>query len=59
MKDAVKSAVIALIRAGEAVRTAPPSGTGARVVVVEALKPYLKTDKDGSENDNLGGLPTY
>jgi hypothetical protein len=59
MKDTVKSAVIALIRAGETVSTAPPSGTGARVLVVEALKPYLKTDKGGTEADNLGNLPTY
>jgi hypothetical protein len=59
MKDTVKSAVIALIRAGETVSTAPPSGTGARVLVVEAFKPYLKTDKGGTEADNLGNLPTY
>ncbi|MBC8074126.1 MAG: DUF3892 domain-containing protein [Deltaproteobacteria bacterium] len=58
-KDIQKSAVIALMRDGEAVSTAPPTGTGARVSVVEAMKPYLKTDKNGTEADNLGGLPTY
>jgi len=58
-KDMTKSAVIALIRGGEAISTAPASGTGARVVVVDAIKPYLKTDKNGTEADNLGGLPTY
>jgi phage-related minor tail protein len=58
-KDTAKSAVIALIRAGEAVRTAPPSGTGARVVVVDAAKPFLKTDQNGTEADDLGGLSTY
>jgi hypothetical protein len=58
-KDMQKSAVIALIRDGEAVSTAPPTGTGARVRVVDAQKPYLVTDKNGTEADNLGGLPTY
>ncbi len=32
---------------------------GARVLVVDAIKPYLKTDKNGTEADNLGNLPTY
>lgn len=59
MKDTQKSAVIALIRSGESVSTAPPSGTGARVLVVDGSKPYLKTDKNGTEADNLGNLPTY
>jgi hypothetical protein len=58
-KDTQKSAVIALMRDGESVSTAPPTGTGARVSVVEAIKPHLKTDKNGTEADNLGGLPTY
>lgn len=58
-RDTVKSAVIALIRAGETVSTAPRSGTGARVLVVDAAKPYLKTDRNGTEADNLGNLPTY
>lgn len=59
LKDTQKAAIIALIRSGESVSTAPPSGTGARVLVVDAIKPYLKTDKNGTEADNLGNLPTY
>lgn len=57
--DMAKSAVVALIRSGETVSTAPASGTGARVLVVDAAKPFLKTINNGTEADNLGGLPTY
>lgn len=58
-KDAAKSAVIALIRSGESVMTAPAGGGGSRVIVVDALKPLLRTASNGTEADNLGGLPTY
>jgi hypothetical protein len=58
-KDAAKAAVVALIRSGESVMTAPPGGGGSRVLVVDGLKPVLKTARGGTEADNLGGLPTY
>ena len=58
-KDTPKSAVIALIRAGEQVMTAPPSGKGSRVLVVDAIKPSLKTAKNDTEANDLGGLPAY
>jgi hypothetical protein len=58
LRDVAKSVVLALLRAGEAVSTAPRSGTGARVHVVEGLKPTLKSDR-GTEAQDLGGLPTY
>jgi hypothetical protein len=58
-RDVTKAAVVALIRSGESVMTAPPGGGGSRVIVVDAIKPFLKTVSNGSEADNLGGLPTY
>ncbi len=59
VKDVAKTAVIALIRSGESVMTAPATGGGSRVVVVDGLKPVLRTMKNATEADNLGGLPTY
>lgn len=56
--DALKQQVIDAIQAGEIVHTAPPHGPGARVRV-EGNPPYLKSDPDGTEENNLGGLPEY
>lgn len=58
-RDVTKAAVVALIRSGESVMTAPPGGGGSRVIVVDGIKPTLKTARNGSEADNLGGLPSY
>jgi len=60
MTDTEKRNVIASIRSGEIVETAGQGQkAGTRVRVIEANPPYLRTDANGTEADNLGGLPTY
>ena len=42
-------------------QTSPPKGHGARIQVIlkENGEKHLRTEADGTEKNNLGGLPTF
>ena len=48
------------IEAGIEYETSPSRGQGAKVIVYELNRnKYLKTERDDTEANNLGGLPTF
>jgi hypothetical protein len=60
-RSETRDSCISEIENGAYYETLPPKGEGAKIEVIEKDDggKYLRTVKDDTEKNNLGGLPTF